>query len=89
MVEMTRNFSRHQEIIDENIREYTNREIYLALQMELKATVIHEESKEYYEIWKNEDKKQEKSLGSPCPMIWDDSSARVITITHRYLVMAF
>ena len=60
---LTRNFSRHQEIVGENIRERTKKEMDLALQMELKATVIHEESKEFYEIWKNEDKATRKKIG--------------------------
>ena len=37
---LTRNFSRHQEVVGDKIRDYIIKEMELALEMELKATVI-------------------------------------------------
>ena len=59
----------------------------LALEMELKATIIHEETKEYYEQWFKSEKTR-KSLDSPYRMIWDGRGVRVGIIMLLYLAMA-
>ena len=48
---LTGNFSRHQEVFGKKIRDYIIKGVELTLEMELKATVIHEENKEYYDEW--------------------------------------
>ena len=45
----TRVLSRHQEFVGETMRSVSGKEMDLALAMELKSTVVHEESEEYYE----------------------------------------
>ena len=35
----------------------------LALELELKATIVHEESEEYYERWIKSDEKERKKFG--------------------------
>ena len=86
---LSRNFSRHQELVGEKIRAIVMEEMDLALQMELKATIISEENEEYYEKWLNEDKKIGKSLASPYHMIWAGSGAPVVITMQVSLVMLF
>ena len=52
---LARQFIRNQEFVGSKIREVPSKEIELILEMKLKATVIHEESEEYYESWVKED----------------------------------
>ena len=59
----TRAFSRHQEFVGETIRSISGKEMDLALAMELKSTVIHEESEEYYECWIKEDYSTRRKFG--------------------------
>ena len=60
---MKRSFSRHQDTVGKNIRETVANEMELALQMELKATIVHEESEEYYEQWFKSDNQTRKKFG--------------------------
>ena len=60
---LTRNFSRHQEVAGESIRDYIIQEMELSLEMELKVTIMHKESKEYYDEWVKIEKKEKKKLG--------------------------
>ena len=60
---LSRSFSCHQEKVGENIRATVVKKMELALEMELKATIIHKESKEYYEQWLKSDKKTRKRFG--------------------------
>ena len=60
---LTRNFSRHQDFIGEKIRDIVTEEMDLALQLELKATVIHEENEAFYEEWIKCNKKTRKKFG--------------------------
>ena len=48
------------------MRNIDSREMELAIEMELKDTVMYEESKEYYEWWINQDKKDMKNFGITC-----------------------
>ena len=78
----TRSFSRHQEFVGETIRSVSAKEMDLALAMELKATVIHEESEEYYEYWIKEDELTRKNSDLQCLTIWDGNGVRVVTIMY-------
>ena len=41
---VSRSFSRHQKFVGAKIKEISEREMELSLQMELEATIVHEES---------------------------------------------
>ena len=84
---LSRNFSWHQELVGEKIRSIVVEEMDLVMQMELKLTIISEESEEYYKQWLKEDKKQEKSSASPYHMIWAGSGAPVGITIQVSLVM--
>ena len=48
------------------MRDIASREIELATEMELKATVVYEESEEYYEWWIKQKQKDKKKFGLTC-----------------------
>ena len=60
---VSRSMSRHQAFVGSKIKEITEREMKLALQMELEATIVHEESQEYYEKWIKESKTTRRKFG--------------------------
>lgn len=86
---ISRSFSCHQEFVGCKIRHISTREMELTLEMELKATIIYEESEEYYEFWIKKDKKDSQELGSPICMVWDCNADQAETTTPRCLVAPF
>ena len=84
---LSRSFSRHQEIVGESIRSITQKEMDLALAMELKATIIHEESEEYYQCWIKENIESRKKLDLSFHIIWDGSAVPAGTTMPLCLVM--
>ena len=60
---LTRSFSRHQEVVGEKIRKIAQREMDLALEMELNVTIIHEEGDAFYETWAKSERMTRKKFG--------------------------
>ena len=86
---LTRSFSRNQEKVGEHIRATVIKEMDLALKLELKATILYEESEEYYEEWIESDENTRKKFGLTVSMIWDGSVVLAGIITHLSLGMDF
>ena len=59
----TQSFSRHQDLVGQKIRETVMKEMDIALKMEIKATIVHKESEEFYETWLKTDKGKRKKIG--------------------------
>ena len=58
-----RNISRHQAFIGENIRNIAQKEIDLALEMEIKETIVNEKGEEYYTEWMSKKKGDREKIG--------------------------
>ena len=75
------NISRHQALIGEKIRNIAQKEIDLALEMEIKETIVNEKGEEYYAEWMSKAKGDREKIGLTVSydMGWNKRSSG-----HRY-----
>ena len=57
---LSRSFSRHQNLVGQKIRDTVIKEMDIALEMEIKATIEHDEGEEFYQTWLKTDKDNRK-----------------------------